>query len=106
MSGLDTLASAAGDATILAVAVRGRRLGSAPGYLRCAFLQAFMTSPDHEHRSWARHLLHVHIVSELAKAGVRHFVSENALRPAPGIQYFQHLVGLKAANVRIRHYEP
>ena len=70
--------------------------------VRCAFLLAFMAAQHHDQRSWARHLLHVHVVAALAKAGVTHLVRDSAFQLTPGIQYFQHLVGAKPANVKIR----
>ena len=73
--------------------------------VRCAYLRAFMASQDHDDATLARYLLHLHAVTELAKAGVTHLLGDCALRVPPGARHFQHLAGFTAANVRVRPFE-
>jgi hypothetical protein len=50
--------------------------------------------------SWARYQLHTLLALDLGRSGVEHLIVGSALREAPGNQYFQHLLGYKARNLR------
>jgi hypothetical protein len=52
--------------------------------------------------SWARYQLHTFLALDLGRSGVEHLIVGSALREAPGVQYFQHLLGYKARNLRIQ----
>jgi hypothetical protein len=51
----------------------------------------------------ARYLLHSELVKHLCGQGVRHLlvVGASGLALSPGIQYFQHLLGYRIANLRV-----
>lgn len=67
-----------------------------------AYLEFFMSSQDHEAAACARYLLHLHLVVELRRAGVKLLVSDSLLAAPPGVSYFEHLVGFEPANLRLR----
>ena len=48
----------------------------------------------------ARYLLHTFMVTELALSGYSYMLAGPVLRESPGNQYFQHLLGYKARNLR------
>ena len=48
----------------------------------------------------ARYLLHTLIVTDLALLGYSYMLAGPVLRESPGNQYFQHLLGYKARNLR------
>jgi hypothetical protein len=56
--------------------------------------------------SWARYQLHTFLALDLGSSGVRYLVAGNALREPPGHQYFQHLLGYQACNLRVHVIEP
>jgi hypothetical protein len=51
--------------------------------------------------SWARYQLHTFLALDLGRAGVEYLLVASALRESPGNQYFQHLLGYHARNLRI-----
>lgn len=51
--------------------------------------------------SWARYQLHTFLALDLGRSGVRHLLVGSALRTAAGHQYFQHLLGYRARNLRV-----
>jgi hypothetical protein len=51
--------------------------------------------------SWARYQLHTFLALDLGRAGVRHLLVGSALRETVGNQYFQHLLGYRARNLRV-----
>jgi hypothetical protein len=55
--------------------------------------------------SWARYQLHTFLALDLGCSGVRHLLVGSALRATVGIQYFQHLLGYRARNLRIQVIE-
>ena len=67
-----------------------------------AYLEFFISSQDHAAAAFARYLLHVHLVVELRRVGVRYLVSDSVLAAPAGLRYFQHLVGYAPANVGVR----
>jgi hypothetical protein len=48
----------------------------------------------------ARYLLHTFMVTDLALSGFSYILAGPVLRESPGNQYFQHLLGYKARNLR------
>jgi hypothetical protein len=56
----------------------------------------------HPSASWARYQLHTFLAFDLGRAGVKHLVVGSALREPPGHQYFQHLLGYRARNLRVK----
>ena len=55
--------------------------------------------------SWARYQLHTSLAVDLGCSGVRYLVVGSALRQPVGHQYFQHLLGYRACNVRVEVIE-
>jgi hypothetical protein len=51
--------------------------------------------------SWARYQLHTCLALDLGSCGVRHLLTGSALRESAGIQYFQHVLGYQARNLRV-----
>ena len=67
-----------------------------------AVLFALVSRPDQQpDASWARYQLHTFIALDLGCSGVEHLVAGSALREPPGTQYFQHLLGYRAGNLRV-----
>jgi hypothetical protein len=64
-----------------------------------ALLQSFVST----HRA-ARYLLHGQIVEELIAADVRYLVASAPMAPLlePSLQYWQHLLGFRVANLSVR----
>ena len=56
--------------------------------------------------SWARYQLHTFLALDLGRSGVRHLLVGSALRETVGNQYFQHLLGYRARNLRVEMIEP
>jgi hypothetical protein len=52
--------------------------------------------------SWARYQLHTFLALDLGRTGVEHLLVGSALREPAGNQYFQHLLGYKARNLRVK----
>jgi hypothetical protein len=52
--------------------------------------------------SWARYQLHTFLSLDLGCSGVKHLLVGSALRETAGNQYFQHLLGYRARNLRIK----
>ena len=68
-----------------------------------AALFALVSRPDRQpDASWARYQLHTFLALDLGSSGVEHLLTGSALREPPGTQYFQHLLGYRARNLRIR----
>lgn len=55
--------------------------------------------------SWARYQLHTSLALDLGGSGVRYLVVGSALREPAGNQYFQHLLGYRACNLRVKVVE-
>ncbi len=55
----------------------------------------------HPSASWARYQLHTFLALDLGCSGVEHLVVGSALREPVGNQYFQHLLGYRARNLRV-----
>jgi hypothetical protein len=55
----------------------------------------------HPGRSWARYQLHTFLALDLGRSGVEHLLVGSALRETAGAQYFQHLLGYHARNLRV-----
>ena len=51
--------------------------------------------------SWARYQLHTFLALDLGRSGVKHLLVGSALRETAGNQYFQHLLGYRARNLRV-----
>ena len=51
--------------------------------------------------SWARYQLHTCLVLDLGSCGVTHLLTGSALTETAGTQYFQHLLGYQARNLRV-----
>jgi hypothetical protein len=66
-----------------------------------------MLSHDDRHpsASWARYQLHTFLALDLGCSGVKHLIVGSALRETVGNQYFQHLLGYRARNLRIEVIE-
>jgi len=68
-----------------------------------AVLFTMLSHPGrHLSSSWARYQLHTFLALDLGSSGVEHLLTGSALREPPGTQYFQHLLGYRARNLRIR----
>ena len=62
-----------------------------------------ISRPDQQpDASWARYQLHTFLVLDLDRFGVEHLLAGSALREPVGNQYFQHLLGYRARNIRIK----
>lgn len=82
----------------------GRPLAFASAALfgQAAFLFALVSdSAARPHASLARYALHTHMAQDLAEQGARLLLVGSALRQPEGLQYFQHLLGYRAVNLRI-----
>lgn len=55
--------------------------------------------------SWARYQLHTFLALDLGCSGIKYLIVGSALREAVGNQYFQHLLGYRARNLRIEVVE-
>jgi hypothetical protein len=55
----------------------------------------------HPSASWARYQLHTFLALDLGRSGVKHLLVGSALRETVGNQYFQHLLGYRARNLRV-----
>jgi hypothetical protein len=55
--------------------------------------------------SWARYQLHTFLALNLGCSGVKHLITGSALRETAGNQYFQHLLGYRARNLRVKVIE-
>jgi hypothetical protein len=55
--------------------------------------------------SWARYQLHTSLALDLGGSGVKYLVVGSALREPAGNQYFQHLLGYRACNLRVKVIE-
>jgi hypothetical protein len=55
--------------------------------------------------SWARYQLHTFLALDLGCSGVKHLLVGSALRETAGNQYFQHLLGYRARNLRVEVIE-
>jgi hypothetical protein len=67
-----------------------------------AVLFALLSHPGrHPEASWARYQLHTFLALDLGRTGVEYLLVGSALRESPGNQYFQHLLGYRARNLRI-----
>ena len=51
--------------------------------------------------SWARYQLHTFLALDLGCSGVKHLLVGSALREKAGNQYFQHVLGYRARNLRV-----
>jgi hypothetical protein len=71
-------------------------------FTRCAVLVWSVSAPDHPAASSSRYLLHTFMRSDLRRRGVRHLIAGSGLRDAPGLHYFQYLLGYEVRNLRIR----
>jgi hypothetical protein len=59
----------------------------------------------HPSASWARYQLHTFLALDLGCSGVKHLLVGSALREPAGNQYFQHLLGYRARNLRVEVIE-
>ena len=67
-----------------------------------AVLFDLVSRPDRQpDASWARYQLHTCLALDLGRSGVEYLLVGSALRETPGNQYFQHLLGYRARNLRI-----
>jgi hypothetical protein len=68
-----------------------------------AALFSLVSRPDRQpDASWARYQLHTFLALDLGCSGVEHLLAGSALRETAGTQYFQHLLGYRARNVRVK----
>lgn len=71
-----------------------------------AVLSSMLSRIDrHPSASWARYQLHTFLALDLGRAGVKHLLVGSALREPEGHQYFQHLLGYRARNLRVKVIE-
>ena len=56
----------------------------------------------HPGACWARYQLHTCLALDLGSSGVKHLLVGSALRETAGNQYFQHLLGYRARNLRVQ----
>jgi hypothetical protein len=67
-----------------------------------AVLFSLVSRPDrHPCASWARYQLHTCLALDLGRSGVKYLLVGSALRETVGNQYFQHLLGYRARNLRV-----
>jgi hypothetical protein len=67
-----------------------------------AVLFAMLSNHDrHPSASWARYQLHTFLALDLGSSGLKYLLVGSALRESVGNQYFQHLLGYQARNVRV-----
>jgi len=59
----------------------------------------------HPSASWARYQLHTFLALDLGRSGVKYLLVGSALRETAGNQYFQHLLGYRARNLRVEVIE-
>ena len=84
---------------------RGEALAFAGAALfgQSAALFVLVSRPDRQpDASWARYQLHTSLALDLGYSGVKHLLAGSALREPAGTQYFQHLLGYRARNLRIK----
>jgi hypothetical protein len=89
----------------VARAVHGEPLAFAAAALfgQFAVLFALVSRPDRQpDSSWARYQLHTFLALDLGCSGAKHLLAGSALRETAGNQYFQHLLGYQARNLRIK----
>lgn len=68
-----------------------------------AALFALVSRPDRQpDASWARYQLHTFVALDLGCSEVEHLLTGSALREPAGTQYFQHLLGYRARNLRVK----
>ena len=68
-----------------------------------AALFGLVSRPDRQpDASWARYQLHTFLALDLGRSEVEHLLTGSALRESPGNQYFQHLLGYRVRNLRIK----
>jgi hypothetical protein len=68
-----------------------------------AALFSLVSRPDRQpDASWARYQLHTCLAVDLGCSGVEHLLTGSALREPAGNQYFQHLLGYRARNLRVK----
>lgn len=68
-----------------------------------AVLFSLVSCPDRQpDSSWARYQLHTFLAVDLGCSGAKHLLTGSALRETAGNQYFQHLLGYQARNLRIK----
>jgi hypothetical protein len=71
-----------------------------------AVLFAMLSHLDrHPSASWARYQLHTFLALDLGRSGVSYLLVGSALRETTGNQYFQHLLGYRARNLRFEVIE-
>jgi hypothetical protein len=84
---------------------RGTPLAFAGAALFGQFAALFhlVSRPDRQpEASWARYQLHTFLALDLGCSGVEHLLVGSAIREPPGNQYFQHLLGYRVRNLRIK----
>jgi len=68
-----------------------------------AALFDLVSRPDRQpDASWARYQLHTFLALDLGTSGVKHLLAGSSLREPAGNQYFQHLLGYRARNLRVK----
>jgi hypothetical protein len=68
-----------------------------------AALFALVSRPERQpDASWARYQLHTCLALDLGCSGAEYLLTGSALRESPGNQYFQHLLGYRACNLRVK----
>ena len=68
-----------------------------------AALFSLVSRPDRQpDASWARYQLHTFLSLDLGGSGVEYLLTGSAIRESVGNQYFQHLLGYRARNLRIK----
>ena len=55
--------------------------------------------------SWARYQLHTFLALDLGRRGVKHLLVGSAFRETVGNQHFQHLLGYRVRNLRVKVIE-
>jgi hypothetical protein len=72
------------------------------------FAALFAMLSRHDRRpsaSWARYHLHTFLALELGGSGIKHLILGSALRDTAGNQHFQHLLGYRVRNLRVKVVE-
>jgi hypothetical protein len=72
-----------------------------------AALALLVSRPDRQpDSSWARYQLHTCLVLDLGCCGAERLIAGSALTEPAGNQYFQHLLGYQARNLRVKVIPP
>jgi hypothetical protein len=73
---------------------------------RFGVLSCMLSHHGRPNASWARYQLHTFLAMDLGASGVQYLLVGSALRESVGNEYFQHLLGYRARNLRVEVVDP